>query len=119
MEQGLPLNHDFNGDHQEGVGYFQTTSRNGRRCSTAVGYLNPARSRNNLRIETHAHATRVRVENGTACGVEFVQKGIAKSARASGEVILCGGAINSPQLLELFDAGGDEGVAQGVRLALV
>lgn len=105
VEQGLPLNHDFNGEHQEGVGYFQTTSRNGRRCSTAVGYLNPAKSRSNLRIETHAHVTRVKIENGTACGVEFVQKGIARSARASGEVILCGGAVNSPQLLELSGIG--------------
>ncbi|MEO9877650.1 MAG: choline dehydrogenase [Anderseniella sp.] len=105
VEQGLPLNHDFNGEHQEGVGYFQTTSRNGRRCSTAVGYLNPARSRSNLRIETHAQVTRVQIENGAACGVEFVQRGIAKSARASGEVILCGGAINSPQLLELSGIG--------------
>ncbi|MEM9472978.1 MAG: choline dehydrogenase [Pseudomonadota bacterium] len=105
VEQGLPLNHDFNGDHQEGVGYFQTTSRNGRRCSTAVGYLNPARSRANLRIETHAHATRVQIEDAAACGVEFVQNGTARSARASGEVILCGGAINSPQLLELSGIG--------------
>ena len=80
VEQGLPLNHDFNGDQQEGVGYFQTTSRNGRRCSTAVGYLNPARSRNNLRIETHAHVTRVQVKDGTASGVEFVQKGVARFA---------------------------------------
>lgn len=105
VEQGLPHNHDFNGDRQEGVGYFQTTSRNGRRCSTAVGYLNPARSRANLRIETHAHATRVQIEDAAACGVEFVQNGTAKSARASGEVILCGGAINSPQLLELSGIG--------------
>ncbi len=105
VEQGLPLNPDFNGEQQEGVGYFQTTSRNGRRCSTAVGYLNPAKSRKNLRIETHAHATRVLVENGAACGIEFSQKGIAKSARAVGEVVLCGGAINSPQLLELSGIG--------------
>ncbi len=105
VEQGLPLNPDFNGEQQEGVGYFQTTSRNGRRCSTAVGYLNPAKSRKNLRIETHAHATRVLVENGVACGVEFSQKGVAKSARAVGEVVLCGGAINSPQLLELSGIG--------------
>ena len=105
VEQGLPLNHDFNGDQQEGVGYFQTTSRNGRRCSTAVGYLNPARSRNNLRIETHAHVTRVQVKDGTASGVEFVHKGVARFAAASREVILCGGAINSPQLLELSGIG--------------
>lgn len=105
VEQGLPLNQDFNGEHQEGVGYFQTTSRNGRRCSTAVGYLNPARSRNNLRIETHAHVTRIQVSDGTARGVEFFQKGVARSAAASGEIILCGGAINSPQLLELSGIG--------------
>lgn len=108
IEQGLPLNHDFNGEHQEGVGYFQTTSRNGRRCSSAVGYLNPAKSRSNLRIETHAHVTRVQIKDSTACGVEFIQRGTAKSARASGEVILCGGAINSPQLLELSGIGNED-----------
>ena len=105
VEQGLPHNQDFNGAQQEGIGYFQTTSRNGRRCSTAVGYLNPAKSRANLRVETHAHVTRVQIKKNTACGVEFRQKGTAKFARATGEVILCGGAINSPQLLELSGIG--------------
>lgn len=106
VESGIVRNDDFNGETQEGMGYFQTTSRNGRRCSTAVGYLNPAKKRANLRIVTHAHATRVIFDGKTAKGVEFRQDGRLRSAEASGEVILCGGAINSPQLLELSGVGG-------------
>ena len=105
VERGIPRNDDFNGTSQEGMGYFQTTSRNGRRCSTAVGYLNPARRRPNLRIETHAHASRVLFDGRSATGVEFHQGGQVKRADAAGEVILCGGAINSPQLLELSGVG--------------
>ena len=109
-ETGLPRNDDFNGPSQEGIGYFQTTSRNGLRCSTAAGYLKPARGRQNLRVETGAHVTRIRFTGNTANGVEFVQSGKPLSAEAGGEVILCGGAFNSPQLLEL------SGIGQGERL---
>ena len=105
VEAGLPYNDDFNGEAQEGVGYFQTTSRNGLRCSTAVGYLKPARGRANLRVETHAHATRILFDGRVAAGVEFSQNGSVKRAEAAGEVILAGGAINSPQLLELSGIG--------------
>ncbi len=108
VEAGIPRNDDFNGATQEGMGYFQTTSRNGRRCSTAVGYLNPARSRKNLRIETKAHATRVLFSGNVASGIEYRQNGTLKRAEAAREVILCGGAINSPQLLELSGIGDGE-----------
>ncbi len=105
MAIGLPHNEDFNGPSQEGIGYFQTTSRNGFRCSTAKGYLKPARGRDNLRVETSAHATRIRFDGKTATGVEFEQSGETRFAEAGGEVILCGGAFNSPQLLELSGIG--------------
>lgn len=105
QESGLPFNPDFNGESQEGVGYFQTTSRNGRRCSTAVGYLRPAMRRPNLRVCTEAHATRILFDERTATGVEFLQGGVLRKAVAKGEVILSCGAINTPQLLELSGWG--------------
>jgi len=103
--EGIPRNDDFNGGVQEGAGYFHTTTRNGRRCSTAVGYLTKqVRARKNLRIETEAQATKVLLEGRRAVGVAYDQRGTAKQARAA-EVILCGGAFNSPQLLQLSGIG--------------
>ncbi|HSM40149.1 MAG TPA: GMC oxidoreductase, partial [Afifellaceae bacterium] len=81
---------------------------NGIRCSTAAGYLKPARRRPNLHVETHAHATRILFDGRTATGVEFMQHGRLRRADAAGEMILCGGAINSPQLLELSGVGNGE-----------
>lgn len=105
METGLPHNKDFNGPSQEGIGYFQTTARNGLRCSSATGYLNPSRRRANLRIEIDAQATRILFSRKDAVGVEFLQRGTLKQAEASGEIIISGGAFNSPQLLELSGIG--------------
>ena len=105
VEAGLPRNDDFNGPTQEGAGPYQLTSRGGRRCSAAVGYLKPARKRPNLRIEVHALASRVRFEGRRAVGVEYSQDGVTRSARARREVILSGGSINSPQLLQLSGIG--------------
>ena len=102
---GLPINKDFNGANQEGVGYYHTTSRDGRRCSTAVGYLNPARSRSNLSVETNAHVRRILFNGKQACCVEYDQNGITHRAVAKGEVVLSSGAINSPQVLELSGIG--------------
>ena len=103
--EGIPRNDDFNGGVQEGAGYFHTTTRNGRRCSTAVGYLTKqVRARKNLRIETEALATKVLLEGRRAVGIAYDQRGTAKQARAA-EVILCGGAFNSPQLLQLSGIG--------------
>ena len=104
-ERGIPRNDDFNGAAQEGVGYFQTTSRNGRRISAATAYLKPARGRKNLNVVTDALASRVVVDEGKAVGVEWTSHGIPYSAACSGEVILSGGAINSPQLLQLSGIG--------------
>ena len=102
---GFPRNDDFNGARQEGVGYHQTTTWRGRRCSTAVGYLNPARGRPNLRVVTGVLAERVVLEGGRAVGVAFRADGVTRIARARREVILCGGAIGSPQLLMLSGIG--------------
>lgn len=103
---GIPRNDDFNGASQEGAGYFQTTSRNGVRCSAARAYLRPARRRETLRIETGAMVERVLFDGRMASGVAYRRGGELRVARARGEVLLCGGAINSPQLLELSGIGG-------------
>lgn len=104
-EAGVPYNADFNGARQEGVGYFQLTTRNGRRSSTAVAYLKPARKRANLRVETGALATKIVFEGRRAAGITYRQNGEMRTARAGRELILSGGAINSPQLLQLSGIG--------------
>ena len=101
---GVPRNDDFNGATQEGTGYYQATARNGRRCSAATGYLRPAEKRPNLRVEVNALATRVLFEGTRATGVEYRQDGATRRAHAR-EVILAGGAFNSPQLLQLSGVG--------------
>ena len=103
--RGIPENDDFNGAEQEGVGYFQATTRNGRRCSTAVGFLRPALKRKNLWVETEALATRVLFEGARAVGVEYRQGSEVRTVRAAREVLLAGGAFNSPQLLQLSGVG--------------
>lgn len=102
---GVPRNPDFNGARQEGAGYYQATIRNGRRSSAATGYLRPAMKRSNLRVETRALATRIVFEGRRAAGVEYRQAGAKRSARAAREVIVAGGSINSPQLLQLSGVG--------------
>ncbi len=102
---GFQRNDDFNGATQDGVGYHQTTTRKGKRCSTAVGYLNPARGRANLQIVTNALSEKIVVEGRRAVAVKYRQAGQLKTARARREIILCGGAINSPQLLMLSGIG--------------
>ena len=108
VASGLPRNDDFNGATQEGAGYYQTTSRRGRRCSAATAYLKPARGRPNLRIETDAHATRVLFEGRRATGVEWLSGGKTRRAQADGEVILSAGALASPPLLQLSGVGPGE-----------
>ena len=102
---GYKTNPDFNGAAQEGFGKYQWTIRNGRRHSAAKGYLRPARKRPNLTVATGAHATRLLFEGRRAIGVEYRQGSALRSARASGEVIVAGGAYNSPQLLQLSGLG--------------
>jgi len=105
VQAGIPRNDDVNGETQEGVAYYQLTVKNGQRCSAAVAYLHPAMERPNLRVETEALTTRVLFEGKRAVGIEYRQGGEVKTARAAVEVILCGGAINSPQLLQLSGIG--------------
>jgi choline dehydrogenase len=102
---GLAFNPDFNGAVQDGVGHYQMTIKNGRRNSAARAFLRPAMKRKNLHIETHAHVTRVVFDGLRASGVEYVQNGVTKTVRAGRDVILSGGAINSPQLLQLSGIG--------------
>jgi choline dehydrogenase len=104
-QAGIPRNPDFNGASQEGCGYYQTTTGNRRRWSTAQAYLRPAKARPNLTIRTHAHATRLLIENNHAVGVEFRTPNGLETARARGEVIVSGGAYGSPQLLLLSGLG--------------
>ncbi len=105
MALGVPYNPDFNGECQEGVGYYQLTVCNGRRCSTAVGYLRPARKRHNLRVITEALTRRILFEGRRAVGIEYTRAGAPQTLRCTREVIVCAGAINSPQLLLLSGIG--------------
>lgn len=102
---GLTHNHDFNGAVQNGVGFYQVTQRDGARCSTAVAYLNPARQRPNLTVHTGAVASRITFDGTRANGVAYAMGGQAYHQPAAREVILSGGAINSPQLLMLSGVG--------------
>ncbi len=108
---GYPRNDDFNGARQDGVGYHQTTTRNGRRCSTAVGYLRPAMQRRNLQVVTEALSDKILFEGRRAIGVAFNRNGRRYEAHAAREIILCGGAVNSPQLLLLSGIGPQEHLA--------
>ena len=105
QQAGYPRNDDFNGAAQEGAGYFQLTAKNGRRWSTAVGYLRPAKRRPNLAVATETLATRVLFSGRRAVGVEYRQGGTTHTAHANAEVIVAGGAFNSPQLLQLSGLG--------------
>jgi choline dehydrogenase len=102
---GLPFNEDFNGATQDGVGYFQVNQKDGKRHSAAAAFLKPALKRPNLTVRTGAHTTRVLFERDRAVGVEFVRENQRELVRADREIILCGGAVNSPQLLLLSGLG--------------
>jgi choline dehydrogenase len=102
---GVPATTDFNGPSQEGVGYYQLTNQKGRRSSTAVAYLNPVRQRHNLSIITGAAAERVVLDGRRATGVDYIRNGQPMRATARREVILSGGAIGSPQLLQVSGIG--------------
>jgi choline dehydrogenase len=104
-QAGLPGTSDFNGARQEGAGVYQMTIKGGRRNSAARAFLRPAMKRANLRVITGALATRVLLEGGRAVGVEYRRGGEIRVLRAKAEVILAGGAINSPQLLQLSGIG--------------
>jgi choline dehydrogenase len=102
---GLPAATDFNGSHSEGLGIFQINTRGGRRASTANAYLRPAQRTGRIDLQTGAHATQIRFAGNRASGVEYRQHGAIRTAAARACVVLCGGSINSPQLLQLSGVG--------------
>lgn len=104
-ELGIARNDDFNGARQEGAGYYHLSTRRGWRCSTAVAYLKPARGRANLRVETRARATRLVFEGKRAGAVVYRARGEERTVRARREILLCAGALQSPQLLQLSGVG--------------
>ncbi|MGH7096522.1 MAG: GMC family oxidoreductase [Stellaceae bacterium] len=105
VETGLPANPDFNGARQDGAGPFQSTTSDRRRWSAAAAYLRPARRRPNLAVRTGALALRLLFEGRRAAGIEFSSGGRLFQARARGEIVVCGGVYNSPQLLQLSGIG--------------
>ncbi len=114
----MPRTPDYNGAQQEGLGRMQQTIRDGRRCSAAEAYLRPALGRPNLAVETGACVNRIVLDGGRAVGVEYEWGGDTRIARAAREVILCGGVINSPQLLMLSGIGDpDHLAAHGINVA--
>jgi choline dehydrogenase len=108
VAEGYPRNPDYNNGHQEGFGYYQVTQKKGRRWSTARAFLDPARGRANLRVETEAYTTRILLEGRRATGVEYRQHGRTHQASCGGEVILSAGAVKSPHVLELSGIGQPE-----------
>lgn len=113
---GHPETDDFHGAQPEGFGVPDFTTKGGRRGSTAVAFLRPAMNRPNLTVETNAHAVRIVMEGARAIGVEYVQSGRSHVVHAAREVILSGGAINSPHLLMLSGIGpADELRAHGIK----
>ncbi|MFD1792398.1 MULTISPECIES: GMC family oxidoreductase [Ochrobactrum] len=105
QEYGIPYNPDFNGPTQEGAGVYQTTIRNNRRCSAAVGYLRPALKRPNLTLVTGALVLRIVFEGRRAVGVDYEINGKQMTARADSEVLVTSGAIGTPKLMMLSGIG--------------
>jgi choline dehydrogenase len=105
IELGFPINNDFNGACQEGFGRYHATLHQGKRCSSAVGFLHPVRQRKNLSEVTGATVTRILLEGSRAVGVEYRQKNRLIQVQSGGEVILSAGTINSPHILQLSGIG--------------
>ena len=105
VASGYKSNNDYNAEDQEGVGYFQLTADKGRRCSSAVAYLNPAKKRKNLHILTNTQVEKIIFKDGRASGVNAIQNSSPKVINARKEIILSAGAIGSPQILMLSGIG--------------
>jgi len=113
QQAGFTLNNDFNGENQEGVGYYQVTQKNGRRCSAAKAFLTPNLNRANLTVITDAHVQKILIdENKTATGVTYKAKGKHHNIFAKKEVLLSAGAFNSPQILMLSGIGPKDELAK-------
>jgi choline dehydrogenase len=119
VQLGVPAIGDFNRGDNEGVSYFHVNQKNGRRWSAARGFLKPALARRNLRLEMHVLVERLIIENGRACGVQFRRGAELFEVRTGGEVIVCAGAIGSPQVLALSGIGRHEWLAPlGIKTLL-
>ena len=119
LELGYRHNADFNDGEQEGFGLYQVTQKRGQRHSSAVGYLRPALQRANFTAIPYAQVTKLIVENQRCASLQYHHEGEIKTARASQEIVICGGAINSPQLLLLSGIGPAARLAQfDIPLAL-
>jgi choline dehydrogenase-like flavoprotein len=105
--QHYPINHDFNGAEQEGIGLYQVTQKNGKRCSAAVGYLNPVKNRKNLTILTDTIVDKVIFENLRAVSVKCKTKNRDNEIHAKKEILLCGGAYGSPTILQRSGIGNE------------
>lgn len=117
MEAGHPANDDFNGEHQDGFGLFELNQRRGERVSSARAFLRPALARPNLRVLTDALVERINIRGGRAVGVALYRNGAREELVASTEVVLCAGAVNSPQLLMLSGIGAELKLARhGIRV---
>src|SRR5690606_39073349 len=116
-QAGIPRTRDFNGERQEGAGYFQITVDRGRRSSAATAFLRPARTRSNLTVLTRALAHGLELDGARITGVRYEHGGRMHLARCDRETILCAGAINSPQLLQLSGIGDPEDLGRaGIAL---
>lgn len=117
LAAGYPYNDDFNTDRQEGFGPLYSTIHDGKRASSAWSYLRPVRNRPNLKVITNAQVTKVIIDKLRAVGIEYLDRGVKKEIRAGREVILSGGAVNSPHLLQLSGIGNPEHLsAAGVKV---
>lgn len=105
QEYGIPFNEDFNGAQQRGVGFNQTTTRNVKRCSAAVGYIHPILKDGSVEVKTKCDVTRILFEGTKAVGVEYVENGKTKTVHAASEVIISAGAVQTPKLLMLSGIG--------------
>ena len=117
QQVGMPYNPDFNGSVQEGTGVYQTTTRDGRRCSAAAGYLKPALARGNLKVETDCLVHRIDLDGSRAKGVTYIRKNKLVTASCGSEVIVTAGAIGSPKLMMLSGMGPpDELARHGIKV---
>ncbi len=112
QQAGLPYNADFNSGVQDGCGLYQINTRNGRRSSTSVAYLGPARRRKNLTVKTGCRVLRLLIENHRAVGVDYIEGKHRKTVRAGREIVISAGSINSPKLLMLSGLGPADHLAE-------
>lgn len=118
-ERGIPKNEDYNGENQEGVGFFQFTIRQGKRHSTAEAFLKPVLHRKNLQVYTYSAVQKILIQKDRAVGVEFLSKNSLQKVLAKKEVVLCAGAFQSPQLLMLSGIGEKEELKKlGIELKM-